>query len=168
MTPLLRDARPEDIETVRAIERASARRFIGLMDELVEDEPTPAPVLTARLAAGGLLTASFDHTLAAFVMFRPVEDSLYIEQIDVLPEFAGQRIGAQLLNAVADKAQAQGLRALTLSTFRDVPWNAPWYRRLGFIDIGDDQLTPGLLEIRQEHLARGLDESARTFMRRPV
>jgi GNAT superfamily N-acetyltransferase len=168
MIPVLRDARLEDIETVRAIERASSRRFIGLMDDLAEDDPTPAPVLAARIAAGGLLTASLDQTLAAFVMFRPVEDGLYIEQIDVLPAFAGQRIGAGLLDAVADRARAGGLTALTLSTFRDVPWNAPWYRRLGFIDIADAALTPGLLKIRQEHLARGLDESQRTFMRRPL
>ena len=166
MIPLLRDARPEDIETVRAIERASARRFIGLMDDLAEDDPTPTPVLAARLAAGGLLTASIDHTLAAFVMFRPVEDSLYVEQIDVLPAFAGQRIGARLLDAVSDKARAQGLSTLTLSTFRDVPWNASWYRRLGFVDIAEDRLTPGLLDIRHEHLARGLDESQRVFMAR--
>ena len=138
------------------------------MDALAEDEPTPDPVLADRIAAGGLLTAVVDQILAAFVMFRPVEDSLYIEQIDVLPAFAGQRIGARLLDAVADEARASGLHALTLSTFRDVPWNAPWYRRLGFIDIKGDGLTPGLLQIRREHLARGLDESARTFMRRAL
>lgn len=168
MPPLLRPARPDEIETLRAIERASAGRFVGVMDELADDEPTPIPVLADRIAAGGLLAAVADLDLTAFVMFRRVEDSLYIEQIDVLPAFAGQRIGARLLDAVSGKARAQGLSALTLSTFRDVPWNAPWYRRLGFVDIADVGLTPGLLEIRQEHLARGLDERQRTFMRRPV
>lgn len=168
MTVLLRYAQPDEIETVRAIERASARRFVGVMDDLVEDPPTPALILADRIAAGGLLTAVLDQTLVAFVMFRPVEDSLYVEQIDVLPAFAGQRIGAALLDAVTDKAMARGLGALTLSTFRDIPWNAPWYRRLGFADIADDGLTPGLLEIRHEHLARGLDESQRVFMHRTL
>lgn len=168
MSPLFRPAHLDEIDALRAIERASAARFIGLMDDLADDEPTPIPVLTARIAAGGLLTARLDQTLAAFVMFRPVEDSLYVEQIDVLPEFAGQRIGARLLDAVAERARASSLLALTLSTFRDVPWNAPWYRRLGFIDVAEVALTPGLLEIRHEHLARGLDESQRTFMRRAV
>ncbi|WP_419319893.1 GNAT family N-acetyltransferase [Caulobacter sp. ErkDOM-E] len=168
MTPTLRDARPEDIETVRAIERASAQRFIGLMDALAADEPSSPEVLAARIAAGGLLVAIDADAPIAFVMFRPVEDGLYIEQIDVLPAFAGQRIGARLLDAAADTARTRGLSALTLSTFREVPWNAPWYRRLGFIDIADVALTPGLLEIRRAHLERGLDEDARTFMRRPV
>jgi len=168
MIPLLREARTEDIEAIRAIERASAQRFIRLMDALAADEPTPREVLAARMATEGLLVAADAEAPVAFVMFRPVEDGLYIEQIDVLPAFAGQRIGARLLDAATDTARTRGLGALTLSTFRDVPWNAPWYRRLGFIDIADAALTPGLLEIREEHLARGLDETARTFMHRPI
>jgi hypothetical protein len=55
-----------------------------------------------------------------------------------------------------------------LSTFRDVPWNAPYYRRLGFTDIVDAALSPALLQIRQEHIERGLDETRRVFMRKPL
>ncbi len=138
------------------------------MDALAADEPSPAEVLAARIAAGGLVVADVDGDVAAFVMFRPVADSLYIEQIDVLPAFERRRIGASLIDATADQARATGLSRLTLSTFRDVPWNAPYYRRLGFIDIDDKKLAPDLLEIRREHLARGLDESQRVFMERRV
>ena len=168
MTLAIRPALTSEIEAVRALERASAQRFIGLMDALAADEPSSAPVLAARIAAGGLLVAEADDVLAAFVMFRPVGDGLYIEQIDVLPAFARRRIGADLIEAVARRARADGRARLTLSTFRDVPWNAPWYRRLGFADLADEKLAPDLLEIRREHLARGLDESARVFMQRTV
>jgi len=168
MRPSLRNARPEEIEALRAIERASSQRFIGLMDDLAADEPTSAEALAARIDAEGLLVATDADVPIAFVMFRPVEDGLYIEQIDVLPDFAGQRLGARLLDAVSDQARVRGLKVLTLSTFRDIPWNAPWYRRLGFVDIAEADLTTGLLAIRKAHVARGLDESARTFMRRPV
>ena len=129
---------------------------------------TPASVLADRIAAGGLLAALRDGTLAAFVMFRPLEDSLYLEQIDVAPTFEGRRIGAALIDAVAERAASAGLARLTLSTFRDVPWNAPYYRRLGFVDIADVALSDALLTVRREHEARGLDERARLFMRRPV
>ena len=93
-------------------------------------------------------------------MFRPLEGGLYVEQLDVLPAFAGRRIGAALLDAVGERTSG----GLTLSTFRDVPWNAPYYARLGFAEV--DVLTPAMAEIRAEHLARGLDEDARVFMRR--
>jgi GNAT superfamily N-acetyltransferase len=168
MTCLIRLARQSEIEQIRDLERASAQRFIGMMDALAADEPTLAVVLSVRLQAGGLLVATADKALAGFVMVRPVEDSLYVEQIDVLPRFAGRRIGAALLDAVAQRALAAGLARLTLSTFRDIPWNAPWYRRLGFIDLADIDLTPGLLEIRAEHIERGLDESQRVFMAREL
>jgi GNAT superfamily N-acetyltransferase len=95
-------------------------------------------------------------------MFRRVEARAYVEQLDVLPDFAGRRIGAALLDAVAERARAAGLEGLSLSTFREVPWNAPYYRRLGFVEAA--ALTPGMLAIRAEHLARGLDEDARVFM----
>jgi len=160
---IVRPAHPSEIEIVRDLERASAQRFIGLMDALAADEPSPATVLAARIDAGGLLVAEVDGVLAGFVMFRPVGDSLYIEQIDVLPAFERRRIGASLIDAVGARTSR-----LTLSTFRDVPWNAPYYRRLGFLDIDDKRLAPDLLEIRREHLARGLDESARVFMERAV
>jgi hypothetical protein len=80
----------------------------------------------------------------------------------VLPAFAGRRIGAALLTRWRSGRGAAGLDGLSLSTFREVPWNAPYYRRLGFVEVA--ALTPGMLEIRAEHLARGLDEDARVFM----
>ncbi|MBO9708586.1 MAG: GNAT family N-acetyltransferase [Caulobacter sp.] len=160
----LRDARHPEIEAIRAIERASAARFRGVMDALADDEPSPARVLAQRIETGGLLVAEVGDALAGFVMFRPVENRLYVEQIDVPPAFAGRRIGAALLDAVTERARAAGLAGLSLSTFRDVPWNAPYYERLGFSEVAD--LTPALAAIREEHLARGLDEDARVFMTR--
>lgn len=160
---IVRPAHPSEIETVRDLERASAQRFVGLMDALAADEPSPASVLASRIETGGLLVAEVDGMVAAFVMFRPVGDGLYIEQIDVLPAFERRRIGAALIDAVGALTGR-----LLLSTFRDVPWNAPYYRRLGFTDLDDKKLAPDLVEIRREHLARGLDESLRVFMERRV
>lgn len=165
---VFRPARTDEIETIRALERASAQRFVGLMDALAADEPSPAAVLAVRILDGGLVVATQGRgegeTIAGFVMFRRVERRAYVEQLDVLPAFEGRRIGAALLDEVAARARADGLEGLSLSTFRDVPWNAPYYRRLGFVEV--DRLTPGMAEIREEHLARGLDEDARVFMTR--
>jgi ribosomal protein S18 acetylase RimI-like enzyme len=111
MVPPLRPAVPAEIPLIREIERASAQRFIGLMDALAADEPSPAEVLAARIASHGLLVATEADAPIAFVMFRPVEDGLYIEQIDVLPAFAGRRVGAALLDAVAERARSAAWRA---------------------------------------------------------
>jgi len=163
----LRAAELSDIEPVRAIERASASRFLGTDRAwLADDDPTDAQTLAERVAEGGLLVACDGGVPVAFVMFRPAEGCGYIEQVDVLPSHERRGIGARLIEAVAEAARARGWSALTLSTFRDVPFNAPYYRRLGFEDV--EVLTPGMAQIRAEHEARGLDESSRVFMRREV
>ncbi|WP_312161774.1 GNAT family N-acetyltransferase [Phenylobacterium sp.] len=163
----IRPARADEIERARDIERISATRFLGTdRAELAEDEPTDAATLAERIAQGGLLVAAEAGAAVAFVMFRPLEGCAYVEQIDVAPSHARRGIGAALLEAVAGLARARGWPALTLSTFRDVPFNAPYYARLGFTEV--EALTPGMAQIRAEHEARGLDETARLFMRREV
>lgn len=160
-----RAGRAADIETVRGIERISAARFLGTeLAALADDEPTDAATLAERVAEGGLLVAEDEGRPVAFAMFREAEGCAYVEQIDVLPSHERRGIGAALLDAVAETARERGWAALTLSTFRDVPFNAPYYRRLGFAEVSE--LTPGMAEIRREHEARGLDETRRMFMRR--
>jgi len=168
--PRLRPARVDEVECVRDIERRSASRFLGTDRAwLAEDAPTDAETLIRRIAAEGLQVAEDGHGApVAFVMFREVDGCGYVEQIDVLPEHAGRRIGAALLASVAATGRSRGWPALLLSTFKDVPWNAPYYRRLGFVDLDDADLSPALREIRAEHLRRGLDEASRVFMRRVI
>ena len=153
---------------IRDIEREAAQRFLGSPEAWIAgDPPAPESLLDARLEDGGLWVACLDgERPVAALRFRPLGDSLYIEQIDVLPAFSGLRLGAALLDWADDLAREAGCAALVLSTFRDIPWNAPWYGRIGFEVIG--VLPPELETLRSEHLARGLDESRRVFMRRDV
>ena len=153
---------------IRDIEREAAQRFLGSPEAWIAgDPPAPEALLDARLEDGGLWVACLDgERPVAALRFRPLGDSLYIEQIDVLPAFSGLRLGAALLDWADDLAREAGCAALVLSTFRDIPWNAPWYARIGFEVIG--VLPPELETLRSEHLARGLDESRRVFMRRDV
>jgi hypothetical protein len=65
-------------------------------------------------------------------------------------------------------SQAAGHPAVTLTTYRDVPWNGPWYRRRGFVDLADADLGPGLRAILERERAAGLEPPARIAMRRRV
>jgi hypothetical protein len=54
-----------------------------------------------------------------------------------------------------------------LCTFADVPWNAPFYARHGFVSLAESESTPGLLELRQREVSLGLDAlGRRTVMRK--
>jgi len=66
------------------------------------------------------------------------------------------------------RAAQDRIAEVVLSTFRDAPWNAPYYTRLGFLIIDDASLDDTLRAVRAHHVARGLDETQRVFMRADV
>jgi GNAT superfamily N-acetyltransferase len=164
----IRSGQIGETEVIQAIEMRSGQRFLkSAFPGVASDAPTSANLISDRIKCGDLLVATMDNNAPiAFAMFRPVGFSLYIEQVDVDPAFERRGIGAALLNHVLETARIKGYHALTLSTYKDVPWNAPYYLRIGFYFIPDDQLPEELLQIRREHVLRGLDESQRVFMQR--
>src|SRR5262249_57642651 len=91
-----------------------------------------------------------------------------LEARGVLPGAARRGIGTRLVSAVCAWAEAQGFSAITLSTFRDVPWNAPFYERLGFRRLQLAELSSALREVRarEQHLGIALDR--RVMMRRDL
>jgi GNAT superfamily N-acetyltransferase len=104
-----------------------------------------------------------------FVVTDVVDGAAHIEQISVHPAHARQRIGAMLIDHVAGWAARRGLPALTLITFRGVPWNAPYYERLGFRELSPAELTPGLAALWSAAPGSGRDGSPeRVCMRRDV
>jgi GNAT superfamily N-acetyltransferase len=107
----------------------------------------------------------------ADVLDRPGPGSggaAHVEQVSVDPAFAGRGWGRRLLDHVADHARRQGLAAVTLTTFRDVPWNAPYYERCGFRALSEDELGPDLRRLRAAEAAHGLDPALRVCMRRDL
>jgi hypothetical protein len=65
---------------------------------------------------------------------------------------------------VAEEAKRQGAGRLTLTTFIEVPWNAPYYRRLGFRPLDDARLTAALRRHLDEDLAHGFAVGSRCAM----
>ena len=97
-----------------------------------------------------------------------VDGAAHIEQVSVDPAFARRGLGKQLIDHVASVAKAEGRPAVTLTTFRDVPWNAPYYRRCGFRDLAEPELGPELRQLRDTESAHGLDPALRVCMRRDL
>ncbi|APA87332.1 GNAT family N-acetyltransferase [Paraburkholderia sprentiae WSM5005] len=165
-----RFAAPRDAETIRAIELEAALRFISVGMAGIADAPPMAHEIAQRkIEAREIIVALDQHcTCVGFVMFEPQPARIYIQELDVLSSHAGRRIGAALIEEVARIARMRQLPQLVLSTYREVPWNAPYYRRLGFRDLEISELDAALLARRDAHIARGLDESKRVFMRRDL
>jgi predicted N-acetyltransferase YhbS len=162
-----RFAGQHDANAIRTIEFEAGQRFFSVdMAGIADAPPMDLELVARKIAAREIIVAvGADATCVGFVMFEPQPARIYVQELDVLTSHAGQRIGAALIEQVAQLARAQRLPQLILSTFREVPWNAPYYRRLGFRDIEEAELDAALIERRDAHIARGLDESKRVFMR---
>lgn len=89
----------------------------------------------------------------------------HIEQVTVHPRAARRGVGRALIGYAAGRAREEGATALTLTTFADVPWNAPYYARVGFRPLADAGLTPALRAIRAHEAEPGLDRWPRLCMR---
>ena len=79
-----------------------------------------------------------------------------------------QGLGTRLVNAACGFCFAQGARRITLSTFRDVQWNAPFYAKLGFRILPQDDWTPGLFILRMREEDGGLPMDRRCFMEKEL
>jgi ribosomal protein S18 acetylase RimI-like enzyme len=167
---IVRPARSDELSLLPEIERAAAARFarIGL-HEIANEEATSEEELADAQRAGLLLVATeAGDAPAGFALLALVDDALHLDELSVHPAHGGRGLGARLLDATESLAAARGIAAITLVTFRDVPWNAPWYRRNGFVELPLPTLQPGLSERWKQEATRGLDPARRLCMARRV
>jgi GNAT superfamily N-acetyltransferase len=158
-------ARPHDVPALPAIELAAARLFEGLLPASLMEETTDVGELAAAQAASLLWVALVDDAPVGFAHVALRNDGVpHLEEIDVHPAHGRRGLGAGLVRAVCAWADASGHREITLTTFRDVAWNAPFYARLGFelVDAGD--WPPAIAAIVAGEAARGLDPAKRVVM----
>ncbi|MFW6773046.1 GNAT family N-acetyltransferase [Nocardioides sp. CPCC 205120] len=169
MDPVLRAATVDDVEALRTVEAAAGAAFRTLgMDLVADDEPPPAAVLAAEVARGPAWVFTVDGRVVAYLLGDVVDGCAHVHQVSVHPDHAGRRHGAALVERLVAWAGDRGLPAVTLTTYRDVPWNGPYYRRLGFRWLADHEVTPGLRRLRAAEAAAGLDAWPRGCMRRDL
>ncbi|WP_431695857.1 GNAT family N-acetyltransferase [Kocuria rhizophila] len=137
-----------------AIEAAAGEAFRSIGMPEVADDPLPdVQRLKRHASAGRAWVATVDNQVVAYALAVLRDGSAHLEQVSVHPDHAGQRIGANLIDAVTSWARDRGDERLTLTTFADVPWNAPYYRKLGFRALPDDALGPQLAaELSEERM----------------
>jgi GNAT superfamily N-acetyltransferase len=160
----IRPGKSEDVPFLCDIERDAVQLFATVdMLEITLADATAVPVYEAAAAAGLLLVAETPEP-AGFALLQPLDGGLYLYELDVARRHQRQGIGGALVAAAFERTR--GLDHLTLTTFRDVPWNAPWYRRLGFVEVGPEGVGPGLAEIFERERAHGHDMTRRVALRR--
>jgi GNAT superfamily N-acetyltransferase len=138
------------------------------MDAVADDEPFPTQLLAQYQEAGRAWVAQDADEIVGYLLLDVVAGAAHIEQVSVDPGHARRRVGSQLIEVAAAWARNQGLQTMTLTSFALVPWNAPYYARLGFVVISAAEQPPELREIRRIEAERGLDTWPRVAMRRQL
>jgi len=169
MGVVIRLARAEEILRIREIEDEAGRMFLGsgLIDESL-DGSFPLDEMERLIAKGQVWVACLDDTPVGMAIASVRDGLVHLEEMDVLPEHGRLGIGGRLLETVCDWARDMGHKAVTLSTFRDVPWNGPFYRKHGFHDLKPEQWLPWMLPLRENEKEHGLAVEERVFMRREL
>lgn len=158
------------VPALPAIEVAAATLFSrDDVPAAMAAEPTSLADLAAGQRAGRLFVAlAAGGAPVGFALVGARDGHPHVLEIDVHPDHGGRGVGKALLRAVFAAAAAQGHRELTLTTFSHVPWNAPFYERMGFRILAPAELTPDLRATLAREAERGLDPARRVAMRRAL
>ena len=163
----IRLARPEDADAFPAIERAAGTLFetIEGLESVAGMQAIPAEAQRKLIRKGHSLVAEADGRIVGFLSTEPFRRELHVREFSVRPDHQGKGIGAVLLRAVAIDARNSGFAALTLTTFSDVPWNAPFYARHGFVELHDLEGRPHLADSLEKAVELGLPRERRCAFR---
>ena len=165
---VIRAARPDDLEALREVERAATTLFSNTPHrEAVEGDATTIDDFAAAQAAGHLLVAAErDGAPVGFAFVEVVAGCAHLDELDVHPDHGRRGLGAALVEALCRWAREAGYPAVTLTTYRDVPWTEPFYARRDFEVVPPESLHPEQRALVDAEARRGLHPDKRSFMRR--
>lgn len=159
-----RTARPVDLAPLAGIEESGEEMFAALGIVF----PGGPMVVEVMIDKGGEILVAGDPPVG-FAAVEDLDGALHLEQISVHADHVRKGIGGLLLREVLERARAAGAPGVSLLTFRDVPWNGPWYARHGFEVLPPDRWGPGLRGHWEAEVRAGLhDLGPRVVMWAPV
>ena len=162
----IRLARAEDAAFLPEIELAAGKLFLGIegLAGVAGMHAIPAERQRVLIGKRHSLVAESHGRLVGFIATEPFRRELHIREFSVHPDMQRQGVGSVLLRAVGIDAGNSGFAALTLTTFTDVPWNAPFYARQGFEIVTDLAAHPRLEADIEQEVAHGLPRERRCAM----
>jgi GNAT superfamily N-acetyltransferase len=167
---MIRAARRHEIPLLPQIENAADERYRRVGLDLVIDMP---PHGLASLEFGrrhDLLWVATSplNRVVGFVLMEIKGGTAWIEQLSVLNRWQRRGFGATLIDRSAAAARTLGHHTLYLTTYRDVPWNEPFYRRRGFVEVKRGDLAPALRRMLLSEIGHGHPSWRRAVMRRSL
>src|SRR5690554_2529329 len=138
------------------VERAAAAMF---PDDCLPGKERIATVPVEQLEVActerRLWTAVTSQRLpVGFAIAAPQSQSVFLQEVSVHPEHQNRGLGRLLIRQVIAWAQQNRFGYVRLTTFEHVPWNAPFYSRLGFRILAESDLDDELIKHLQAERQR--------------
>jgi len=170
MSYSIRKTQHSDIESLAAIERSAGQTFKTFPDlALIADGSVMSAQEHRHFIEDGLSWATVEtasQDLVGFLTATLFSDEFYIAELSVSQDHQQKGLGSKLIQTALNAALALDMKAATLTTFIDVPWNAPYYERLGFVILTDENMPSYLKQILQMQKKEGLPLEKRCAMRK--
>lgn len=169
-TYAIRPIRPAELPKLQIIEQAAAQLFRDTPQAwIADDEGMTLKSLEHWYTHGRIWVAvdAYDEPVG-FAIAREVDGAAYLHELDVHPQHGRQGLGTRLIDTVVTWARENDYPAVTLATCSNIPWNAPYYTRLGFRVLQDEELGPGMQEVRAHELEAGWPPAERVCMIRVI
>jgi GNAT superfamily N-acetyltransferase len=137
-----------DFDGIANAELSAGELFRETHMDWAVGETTDYDRLREALSANLLWVAEIDGVVAGFLMGGTCGENFHIYEAATHQDFRGQRIGSSLIEAALAYAKQNGFLAATLTTDRTLPWNAPYYLKLGFRVLKANELSEPLKAIQ--------------------
>ncbi|WP_349370931.1 GNAT family N-acetyltransferase [Salinarimonas sp.] len=162
----VRPAREADVPLLPAVEASASTLFRSIDIGYRGDWSTTPPGALDLCRVSGTLwvAADRDDAPVGFLAAGELDGFLYVHELSVAAEHQRRGLGAALMAAAVDFGRWAYIPAVTLTTDRYVPWNKPFYARLGFVELQREGLPPGLAQMLAKQEARGHDPARRCAM----
>ena len=131
-------------------------RYLVIEDELLQEAQSDARLWVAL---------TDERTPVGFAMAGIIDGGAHLDEMDVMPGFGRQGVGTRLVRTIIDWARSDNHLELTLITFRHLPWNAPFYEKMGFEAMKSSELGKELASLLLEEGKAGIDVHKRVCMK---
>lgn len=165
----IRLASADELYKIAPVEKAAAEAFreIG-MDAVADDAPIAESELLRAVEEQRLWVAVEYGVLKAYLLGDFLPQSLHIDQVTVHPDASRRGLGALMIESVSADPRSKERGLITLTSFANVPWNAPYYERIGFLDIPESDWPEGVAAKVAEEQESGLASWPRVVMQRVI
>lgn len=166
----IREAQPADIDSLINIEASAAQLFAQdeVFADLPQDKIQTAELHQSYIQSKNSWVALFNDQPIGFINGVEHGNTFHICKIAVAYEQQNQGVGRELLIYLENILKNRNIQLMTLTTFRNVPWNALFYEKQGFVDLADNELSLFLMDVLEEETAAGFEPYDRCAMQKSL